>query len=199
MVTQQRVDGASYHVTERAAWSPAQFVAVAAGLVLTVIGGVALARSGVHLSSSVIPLTRSSVAGLEFTSMSALIQLIVGIVLLIGGAYPYSAKATMGVFGVVLVAFGLIVAIDPTAFDTMWGFSTANGVFYAVVGAVLLIGGVASPVFFSKRRTVAQQSGVSTSEPIAIQPPVVVAGPVPAGDQTTVQSGTVGAQPVQHV
>jgi len=45
-VAQEDVVG--YRRVSRAAWSPAQFVAIAVGLVLVVIGGVALARSRIH-------------------------------------------------------------------------------------------------------------------------------------------------------
>jgi hypothetical protein len=142
----------TYRVIERPPWSPAQLVAVAAGIVLVVIGGVALARGGIHFDA--VPVTRSTVIGLHFTCLSALIQLVAGVLLLGGGAYPDTAKSTMAFFGVVLLAFGLIVAIDPTPFFTMWGYTTANGVFYAVVGGVLLVAAAVSPIFFSRRRVV---------------------------------------------
>ncbi len=158
--------GALVRETRRAPWSPAQLVAVAAGLVLVVIGGVGLARAGLHLSPSVIPLTHTHVAGLGFTSMSALIQLVAGVVLLGGGAYPDTARSTMAVLGVVLVAFGLIVAIDPAPFATMWGFTTASGVFYTVVGAVLLVAVALSPVFSSRREMVARSSDATTATPV---------------------------------
>jgi len=178
--------GARVRETRRAPWSPAQLLAIVAGLVLVVIGGVGLARAGLHLSPSVIPLTHTHVAGLGFTSMSALIQLVVGVVLLGGGAYPETARSTMAVLGVLLVAFGLIVAIDPTPFATMWGYTTASGVFYAVVGAVVLIAAAVSPTYFSRRKVVTQSSdaavaaapvppGTAPAAPLAGQPAVPVA------------------------
>lgn len=162
----------NYRVTERPPWSPAQLVAVAAGIVLVVIGGVALARGGVHFDA--VPLTHSTVIGLHFTCMSALIQLVAGVLLLGGGAFPDAAKSTMAFFGVVLLAFGLIVAIDPTPFFNMWGYTTANGVFYAVVGGVLLVAAAVSPIFFSRRRVV---SGGGTT----YADPRYPAGQVPPG------------------
>jgi len=92
-VTERSVvtDGESnYRVTERPPWSPAQLVAVAAGVVLVVIGGVALARGGIHFDA--VPFTHSTVIGLHFTCMSALIQLVAGVLLLGGGAYPDAAS-----------------------------------------------------------------------------------------------------------
>ena len=138
-------EGARYRVSAGAPWSPAQLVAVAVGVVLVVIGGVALARGGINFSD--ISLTHSTVAGLHYTCLSALVQLVVGVIIIGGGAYPDSAKGTMAFFGVVLVAFGLIVAIDPTAFATTWGYTEANGVFYIVVGVILGVAAAISPVF----------------------------------------------------
>lgn len=152
------VDGSETRVVERPPWSPAQIVAVIAGIVLVVVGGVALARSGVNFSN--VPATHSSVASLHFTSMSAVIQLVAGVFLLAGGAYPDTAKASMAVWGAVLLAFGLIVAIDSVPFFTMWGYTTSNGVFYAVIGGVLLLAAAVSPIIFSRRRVVSSQPPV---------------------------------------
>jgi hypothetical protein len=171
--------GSSYRESRRAPWSPAQLVAAAAGIVLIVIGGVALARAGLHLSPHVVPLTRTQVAGLGFTSMSGLIQVIVGVLLLGGGAYPDTARSTMAVLGVVLLAFGLIVAIDPTPFSTMWGFTTASGVFYTIVGAIVLIVAAVSPTFFSRRKVVAQSTDAyADSAPVVGGVVPVAQGPV---------------------
>jgi len=159
-------EGARYRVSRHAPWSPAQLVAVAVGVVLVVIGGVALARGGVNFSD--ISLTHSAVAGLHYTCLSALVQLVVGVIIAAGGAYPDSAKGTMIFFGVVLVAFGLIVAIDPTAFATTWGYTEANGVFYIVVGVILGVAAAISPVFSSRSQTVHQaSSGAVTAAPAA--------------------------------
>jgi hypothetical protein len=149
--------GRTYRTTERAPWSPAQFVAVAAGLVLVVIGGIALARSGAHFNA--LPLTHTMVAGLHFSALSAVVQLAAGVILLGGGAYPYSAKGTMATMGVILLAWGLIVAIDPQPFFNMWGYTTSAGVFYAVMGGILIVAAAVSPIFFS-RRVGASEAGV---------------------------------------
>ena len=150
-----QTEGQSYRVADRAPWSPAQLVVAAAGILFIVIGGVALARAGLHFDN--VPLTRTQVAGLWFTNMSALITLVAGVVILVGAIDPDSAKATMWFFGVILIAFGLIVAISPTPFTNMWGYNSASGVFYVVVGGVLVLAGAVSPVFYSRRRTVSSQ------------------------------------------
>jgi peptidoglycan/LPS O-acetylase OafA/YrhL len=125
---------------------------------LVVVGGVALARSGVNFSN--VPATHSTVAGLHFTSMSALVQLVAGIFLLAGGAYPDTAKGSMAFWGAVLLAFGLVVAIDSVPFFNMWGYTRSNGVFYAVIGGVLILAAAVSPIIFSRRRVVSSQQPV---------------------------------------
>jgi len=72
--------GEQYRVVERAPWSPAQMIVLAAGLVLAVIGGIALARTHVHFND--IPSTHAQAAGLRHTSLSAVIELSVGLILI---------------------------------------------------------------------------------------------------------------------
>jgi hypothetical protein len=89
--------------------------------------------------------------------MSALIQLVAGVFMLVGAIEPAAAKSTMWFFAAVLIAFGLIVAIDPTPFTNMWGYTTASGVFYVVVGAILVLAAALSPVFYSRQRVVSNE------------------------------------------
>jgi hypothetical protein len=147
-------DGATLREVKRAAWSPAQIVAVVAGLLFVVLGGVGLARTGTDFSN--LAASHAQVAGMWVSPLSAIAELVVGVLILAGGAYPAGAKGTMSVFGVILLAFGIIVAIDPTPFYREWAYTKTDGVFYAILGAVLLATAVVSPVFFSRRRVVTQ-------------------------------------------
>ncbi len=131
-------------VVRRPAWSPTQFVVLAVGLVLIVFGGVALARTGLHYTA--VPFTRIKVAGLGFTSMSATVTLVAGVIVACSCAGPAAARTAAWLFGVVFVAFGLVVALAPTAFSNMWGFSAANGVAITVCGAVLTVAAAVFPV-----------------------------------------------------
>ena len=180
-------EGANYRVAERPPWSPAQLVVAIAGLVFIVIGGVGLARAGLHFDA--VPLSRTQVAGLWFTNMSALITLVAGVIMLVGAIDPDAAKATMWFFGVILIAFGLIVAISPRPFTNMWGFTTANGVFYVVVGAILVLAGAISPVFYSRRQVVS--SGRVVEDDAMAAPPV--ADPYAARPMAPVDDPYAGA------
>jgi uncharacterized membrane protein HdeD (DUF308 family) len=179
-----RSEGASYRVAERPPWSPAQIVVGIAGVLFIVLGGSALARAGLHFDA--VPLTRTQVAGLWFTNLSALITLIAGVIMLAGAIDPDGAKATMWFFGIVLIAFGLIVAISPHPFTNMWGYTAANGVFYLIVGAILLVAGAVSPVFYSRRSVVAQHEVVD-DEAVPVAPAPVY----PPGAATYERPGSV--------
>ena len=145
--TAAEVEG--YEVVEHAAWSPAQAVVLAAGLALAVIGGIALARTGLHFND--IPATGAQAAGLHHTSLSAVIELGVGVVLLGVGAVPGAARGLMTFFGVVLLGAGLVVAIQPSSFHKWLGYDAGNGVFIAIIGGVLLLAAMVSPVIWGTR------------------------------------------------
>jgi hypothetical protein len=143
----ERVEG--HRVIEHAPWSPAQAIVLAAGLVLVVIGGIALARTGLHFNH--IPGTHAQAAGLRHTSLSAVIELGVGVVLLGVGAVPGAARGPMTFFGVVLLGAGTVIAIQPSSFRKWFGYDAGNGVFIAIIGGVLLLAAMVSPVIWGAR------------------------------------------------
>ena len=143
----ERVEG--HQVVEHAPWSPAQVIVLAAGVVLTVIGGIALARTGLHFDN--IPGTYAQAAGLRHTSLSAAIELGVGVVLLGVGAIPGAARGVMTFFGTLLFGAGLVIAIQPSSFHKWLGYDAGNGVFIAIIGAVLLVAAMVSPVIWGAR------------------------------------------------
>ncbi len=149
-----------YRTIRHAAWSPAQLVALAVGLVLVVIGGTALARVG--LNFNVIPTTHAQVDGLRHTSLSALLELATGVILVGVGAIPGGARSLMTVFGVLLLGAGLVIAIQPDSFRRWFSYDASSGVFIAVLGGVLLVAAMVSPVISGtrNRRAVVGTSGV---------------------------------------
>jgi hypothetical protein len=146
-------------VIEKPAWSPAQVFGIAGGVVLVVIGAIALARTGTNFS--VIPPTRATAAGMYFTSLAAAVQLGVGVVLLAASVFPTSAKSAMATLGVVLVAWGIVIMADTARLFNMWGYSRSNGTFYIIVGAVLVLTAAFSPIFLASRRQVSHRSRAS--------------------------------------
>lgn len=136
------------HVAPRRAWSPAQFVAGIIGLILTVTGGVALARI---LPTSSLTAETTTVFGIGHTALMAIITLGAGLLFLSEAAAPLDVQPGLVFLGVMSLAFGLIVVIEPAAFDGALGLGEAGGWFYAVVGAVSAITGMISPTIVSRR------------------------------------------------
>src|ERR1700722_13651158 len=68
---------------QRQPWSPAQLVALAAGILFVVIGGVALARTGINFND--VTGTTVKVAGAGQTQLMAYIEIVFGAVLLGAG------------------------------------------------------------------------------------------------------------------
>jgi tryptophan-rich sensory protein len=129
-------------------WSPAQFVAGLVGLFLTVLGGVALARL---LPVSSMTEETTTVVGMGFTVVMAVITLLLGIVFLVGAGRPAGARAGMISLGVAMLAFGIVIFIEPDALSGALGVNQTSGVVYAVTGLVAAIAGIASPTIVSRR------------------------------------------------
>lgn len=129
------------------AWSPAQFVAGIIGLALTVMGGVALARV---LPTSSLTAETTTVLGIGHTALMAIIALGAGILFLTEAAAPFDVQPGLVFLGVMSLAFGLIVVIEPAAFDGALGLGETGGWFYAVIGAVSAITGMISPTIVSR-------------------------------------------------
>lgn len=129
-------------------WSPAQFVAGIIGLVLTVMGGVALARL---LPTSSLTGETTSVLGVGHTPLMAIITLGLGLLYLAEAGMPFDVQPGIIFLGVMVLAFGLIVVIEPGAFDGALGLGESGGWFYTVIGFVSVVAGIISPTLVSRR------------------------------------------------
>jgi hypothetical protein len=130
-------------------WSPAQLVALLVGLVFVIFGGIALARTGIDLSN--VSAKHVKVAGAGQTQLMAYIELAFGILLLIAGSVPGGIRGLISFLGVAALAFGIIVAAQPSSFKPRLGIGEGYGIFLAVVGAVLLLAGMLAPVFWGRQ------------------------------------------------
>src|ERR671919_2362383 len=90
-------------------WSPAQFVAGIIGLLLTVTGGVALARL---LPTSSLTAETTTVFGVGHTPLMAMITLGLGLLFLVEAGTPFEVQPGLITLGVATLAFGLIVVIE---------------------------------------------------------------------------------------
>jgi hypothetical protein len=126
-------------------WSPAQIVALALGILMTALGGVALAKGGLGGSgfgSHVI------VLGFHHTGLMGLIELVLGVMLLGAAAVPGAGRGLMLFYGVAALAFGIVVAAEPPSFHRVLGTHTGNGWLFIVTGAISLAAAAIAPIFW---------------------------------------------------
>jgi hypothetical protein len=124
-------------------WSPAQLVAGGIGLFLTVLGGVALARTGLGDMTS----PETTVLGFGHTPLMAITEIGFGVLLMLDAASAFASRAMLIGFGALAAAFGLIIVIEPGAFQDWLGVTRANGWLYLGIGAGAFVLGSLSPVF----------------------------------------------------
>jgi hypothetical protein len=110
------------------------------------LGGVALARTGIGFKH----LTRQhvQVAGAGYTQLSAYLALGYGIVMLAAASVADVSRGLMTFLGLIALAFGLIVAIQPSSFRHSLGVTGGGyGAFLAVIGIIVFIAALIAPVF----------------------------------------------------
>lgn len=134
----------------RRPWSPAQIIALAIGILFVVLGGIALARTGIHLND--VTNQRVTVAGVAQTQLLAYIEIGFGVLLLLVGSIPGAGRGAMSFLGLAAVIFGIIVVAQPSRFTHPLAIDSDYGVFVIAVGAVLLITAVVAPVYGGSTR-----------------------------------------------
>ena len=125
-----------------APWSPAQFVIAILGGFLIVLGILVLANSGVN--DWVSP--QVTVWGLAHTPLMAAIEIGVGLLALSAARYPYSSRATLFGFGVLMAVFGVLTLVEPEVFGAYLGANRQLGVFYTIAGVASSAIGSIAPV-----------------------------------------------------
>lgn len=135
-------------VHERRTWSPAQIISGIVGLILTVMGGVALARL---LPTESLTGSTADVFGVGHTVIMGIIAVGLGLLYLSEAASPYAVQRGMISLGIVTLAFGLIVVIEPAAFDNALGLGERGGWLYAAIGFISVVTGISSPILTSRR------------------------------------------------
>ncbi|HEX2026698.1 MAG TPA: hypothetical protein VHF25_01725 [Nitriliruptorales bacterium] len=132
---------------EAVTWTPAQILALVLGVAYIVLGGVALLRTGV--GSSVFEPT-TQVAGLAYTPLLGMVEVIYGLLLLALGAFPRAAQGVV-FMGVLALAFGLLLVIEPGAFRASIAAGRAHGWFYVLTGGSAAVVGMLTPVLLRRR------------------------------------------------
>lgn len=138
-MTDRTVIHASHQTVDRRVASPARFVAGGIGLFLLVMGGVALARTGL---SSLTGET-ATVLGFEHTALMGLIDIVAGLMFLVAAA-AVAVRAQLTGVSILAVAFGAVMMIEPGAMESALAGGFDLGLVYLVLG---LIGLLAAAMF----------------------------------------------------
>ena len=127
--------------TGRRWWTPAQLFAGIIGLGFLVMGAVALIRIGFE------DLTETaSVGWYTRTGILALIEVVLGLILIAIAFSALESRSSLIVLGVLMVAFGLIAVIEPEGTAEYLGDSEAVGWTYFAIGVTAAIIGWVSPL-----------------------------------------------------
>jgi hypothetical protein len=111
--------------------SPGQVIACVLGLVLAIVGAIAVARSGVD-SSLNVPMVRA--AGFNQSAMVGLGELVLGLLLILS-ALSYEGRGFIVAIGVIMVISGVVIgAAGPTILRDL---GTVHG-----TGWALMVGGI---------------------------------------------------------
>jgi hypothetical protein len=138
--------------TSRLVVSPGQVIAGVLGLVIAVVGIMAVSRGGID-SSLNVPMVRT--AGLDQSAMLGLAELGVGLLLILG-ALSYAARGLIVGVGVVMVLGGVFLgAAGPTILRDV---GTVHG-----TGWVIMIGGIIAIVAGSLGRLIRTRRSVKTT------------------------------------
>lgn len=139
----------------RRTFNPAQVIAGLIGLVLLVIGGVAMVRVGFDSLTG----NTTTVVGIDHTLLMAIIDVVVGILFLGAASRVVGSASQMIGLGVLAIAFGAVVVIEPGPFVDALGDGRTLGVAYLVIGAISLIAGLTG-------RTVVTTESVVTDDEV---------------------------------
>jgi apolipoprotein N-acyltransferase len=135
-----------------AQWSPAQFVGLIIGIAITVLGFVALARTGFDTNNIYSP--HALAWRLPHSPLMALIEVGFGMLLIVAAVVPGGIRSLIALLGAAALSFGIVVVsmTPPDRLNHWLGVEDKNGWFFVVVGNVLLLAGLVSPVFTTRTR-----------------------------------------------
>lgn len=141
-----------------------QILILAAGAVLVIVGLLALGRAGVSGDMS-IPVV--SVFGFTHTAWLGIIEIVVGVLLLLGGVSQTTRDLGV-VMGVLLVVAGILVLAQPTLAPRKLAIERPYGWLLVLTGAAALVGGLMPGGRVRRYRRVARRRYDSGETPTAV-------------------------------
>jgi len=134
---------------ERPPFSPAQLVALAIGILFAIIGGAAIARTGIDANNMNV---HTSGPLWDHTTWTGVGELAFGLLMIGAGVVPGSSRGMMTFLGMVAVGVGILFLVDTVNLQRTLAASDGAGWVYVLAGAGSLIAAMVSPVFFSGAR-----------------------------------------------
>jgi len=132
-------------------WSPLQLIGLIVGVGFTVLGIVAVARTGFDTSHIYTP--RTVVWHLRHNPLLAVIEIGYGVLMILASVVPGGLRALMGLLGAAALVLGIVTLAGPPQRINHWlAVANANGVVFTIVGAVVVLAAIVSPVFFAGTR-----------------------------------------------
>ena len=140
------------HTSTFSTWSPAQIIGLVIGIGITVLGFAAVARTGFDTDHIYTPV--DDVWRLPHSPLMALIEVGFGVLVILAAVVPGGSRGFMALLGAIALCFGLVVLVEetPNRLNHWLGVIDRSGIFYTVVGGVLLLSAILSPVFTSRTR-----------------------------------------------
>jgi hypothetical protein len=142
--------GRTSAVSRRRHFSPGQIISGLLGVLLVVMGVIAVTRCGIDGSLNT-PTTQ--IFGLIHSSWVGIVEIVAGLLLVIGAA-DESFRAVSGVVGVLLFLAGVVVAAASLKLLLNIGTEHATGWFALIVGAIAIASSLL-PTFSRSERYVA--------------------------------------------
>jgi hypothetical protein len=130
-------------------WSPAQIIGLIVGIGFAVLGIAAIVRTGFDTSHVYTPHT--VVWKLPHSPLLALCEIVFGALMIIASVVPGGLRTLMGLLGAIALVFGVVILAGstPTRLVHWFAVSDRNGWLFTIVGAVVVLASIVSPVFFS--------------------------------------------------
>lgn len=150
MTTHETVRNRRRTTVGRSNFTVGQAVAGILGLLLVIVGGVAMARVGFDSFTG----ETTTILGVGHTLLLGLIDLVVGLILLSSASTMFGVRSTLISLGTLALAFGAIVWIEPSPFVEYLGDGRSLGVGYLVLGLISVVAGLATPTFVTAAETV---------------------------------------------
>jgi hypothetical protein len=145
-------------------WSPLQVIGLIVGIGSAVLGIAAVASTGFDTAHIYAP--QHVVGSFPHSPLLGVIEIGFGLLVAIGSVVPGGVRTLLALLGAIALAFGLVVLIEamPSRLNHWLGVTHRNGWLFVIVGAVVLLAAIVSPVFAGvdrQRRVVRRTTTIS--------------------------------------